>query len=583
MLNIIKKFSFISGLIIISIHSLATINANDVTYHPSIPKEHAENITILYPKSSIITAKDKLQIKGVNRYLSDVLINGESLELQENGRFVKTIDLNEPKYNTVITTIILPDLTPLNLTLKALKLDGPEDISSLSTNQTAVLGFLNTAYVPETHRKNPIMSGVSRAELAFFIAKLVNANLKPVKSPIFSDVEPNHWAASEIQYMIDHHMMAEYADGTFRPNRGITKLEYIMTVVRALKLPLAYDQQPLPFSDVDPRHWTTRFVFSGLQHNLLPDTSPLLASEPLTRDQFAQLAMNIKSVSQAVSSVLNMDEGFSISTKRTEQLVDRINHVVATIIEKKNSLELAKIDEPKKNQVIYEHQIRVSGSADPNRTLYINGTPTEPMQNGSFEALVTLTGSGEQSIVIDDGLSKTSQSIVFLPGYDDLQRHWLKKTAAKMKYLGLTPNQSNFEPRKTIDREEFSKLVVSITSMENEMTASGLTSYSDFLIKKDIFSSANSSRLMRRAEAVVAIARLEGFRSDRDEDRLDGSVFKDIESNHWSYKSIAYLFNKDIVSGARKFFPNRLITKAEVVAMLAKLTSVSSKLNSINE
>ena len=44
-------------------------------------------ISILYPEKNFVTTNDILKIKGINRYLGKIMINGDLINTRPDGRF----------------------------------------------------------------------------------------------------------------------------------------------------------------------------------------------------------------------------------------------------------------------------------------------------------------------------------------------------------------------------------------------------------------------------------------------------------------------------------------------------------------
>lgn len=76
---------------------------------------------------------------------------------------------------------------------------------------------------------------------------------------LFSDVPDSHWAAPKIKLMAKRNWVSGYNDGTFRPERFVTRAELAVMIVHA-----AGQKNPasgLPgFTDVNNQHWAFSFV-----------------------------------------------------------------------------------------------------------------------------------------------------------------------------------------------------------------------------------------------------------------------------------------------------------------------------------
>ena len=69
---------------------------------------------------------------------------------------------------------------------------------------------------------------ISRAEFAALAARF--QNLKYTSGKVFSDVEKGHWAYSYINAASEAGWIQGYPDGTFRPDKEITRTETVTLV-----------------------------------------------------------------------------------------------------------------------------------------------------------------------------------------------------------------------------------------------------------------------------------------------------------------------------------------------------------------
>ncbi len=95
-------------------------------------------------------------------------------------------------------------------------------------SQSLVSGFEDGSFRPDI--------SMSRAQYA---ALLVNTfNPLPKRAAIrFSDVPPDHWAATAVQRVYQGRLLSGSGDGTFRPDQNITRIEVLLSLVNGLELP----------------------------------------------------------------------------------------------------------------------------------------------------------------------------------------------------------------------------------------------------------------------------------------------------------------------------------------------------------
>lgn len=93
---------------------------------------------------------------------------------------------------------------------------------------------------------------VSRAELV----KLVAAFFPETSgTATFPDVPADHWAADVISFAASQGWVSGYPDGTFQPQRSISRAEAVKLLNQALGRQAGERSAVLPFSDVAPGHW----------------------------------------------------------------------------------------------------------------------------------------------------------------------------------------------------------------------------------------------------------------------------------------------------------------------------------------
>ncbi len=82
------------------------------------------------------------------------------------------------------------------------------------------------------------------------------------QSSAFSDLPASHWAYDNIMEMVELGILDGYSDGTFKPNKTISRAEFSKILVLSLKLPKTSPLSPA-FSDVPSNHWAYEVVESS--------------------------------------------------------------------------------------------------------------------------------------------------------------------------------------------------------------------------------------------------------------------------------------------------------------------------------
>nr|WP_238357912.1 cadherin-like beta sandwich domain-containing protein [Cohnella zeiphila] len=76
---------------------------------------------------------------------------------------------------------------------------------------------------------------VTRAEFAAFVVRALGLQENGSSTP-FSDVAPDHWAYGAVGKAVEYGLIGGYNDGTFRPDRTISREEALVVIARAMKI-----------------------------------------------------------------------------------------------------------------------------------------------------------------------------------------------------------------------------------------------------------------------------------------------------------------------------------------------------------
>ena len=105
---------------------------------------------------------------------------------------------------------------------------------------------------------------VTRAQMAVFLLKSIHAPYRfqpPHSQPTFSDTA-GHWAADWIEELKSEGITSGYPDGTYKPNRGVTRAEMAVFLLKAFHgasyTPPAVSHSR--FNDVPDSHWAKDWI-----------------------------------------------------------------------------------------------------------------------------------------------------------------------------------------------------------------------------------------------------------------------------------------------------------------------------------
>lgn len=99
---------------------------------------------------------------------------------------------------------------------------------------------------------------MTRAEVTTMFARLLTEKMTADQtySNTFSDVAKSHWAANYIGYMQQFGIITGYADGSFRPDASVTRAEFAAIASRFEAL----TEGTKSFSDVPSSHWAAKYI-----------------------------------------------------------------------------------------------------------------------------------------------------------------------------------------------------------------------------------------------------------------------------------------------------------------------------------
>ncbi|MBP1992189.1 glycoside hydrolase domain-containing protein [Paenibacillus eucommiae] len=112
---------------------------------------------------------------------------------------------------------------------------------------------------------------VTRAEFTKLLAKALKLSDKDVSSSVaFADqAEIPDWAQESVALAVQAGFITGYEDGSFRPNAQITRAEIVAMIVRASGLPLVTDTATSFSDDGRIPAWAKAFVVTAVKHDIV--------------------------------------------------------------------------------------------------------------------------------------------------------------------------------------------------------------------------------------------------------------------------------------------------------------------------
>ncbi len=99
--------------------------------------------------------------------------------------------------------------------------------------------------------------------------------LRADSKALFSDVDTKHEFAEAISYLKENDIISGYDDGSFKPEKTVSRVEALKMIIAGLSINLAEDDK-IDFPDTESPSWYSPFVATGIEKNIVagyPDGS----------------------------------------------------------------------------------------------------------------------------------------------------------------------------------------------------------------------------------------------------------------------------------------------------------------------
>lgn len=562
-----------------------------------IPESYREYVNLTLPQQNLITIKDKVAVKGQNLMLTDTFVNGVPVRVRSDGGFYQEIDLKKEGKQSVLISFVRPDLSFFSIKRNIVHLYTPGDIDNYNFNRKRFIYFYNADLIFNPDYDRLLGGSFTRADMAYFISRLLKDDYKAKYKARFNDVSKESWEYPFVGFVAKKKIMMEFPDGSFKPQETVTKLEFIVTLVRALDLKFVETNQPLPFNDIDSSHWSAKYIRTALANKIISSSSQFSPNKLLTLGSFIEMTDSIPGVSEALAHIINFEEGFELS--EDQALID-LEPVIAFVEKRKSEMELLRnieFNSPQSGAVVFEDSVTINGQIFPADVFIFNEQTIQPNLIGEFNFNQTVLNGRNEFLV--EALDATSNYVIYrLNSYLDLEEHWVKTVAAKLKYIGLLPEEDYFYPNQIVTKSLFAHYLSQGYDLELKDDTDSFSIadvetnnnyYQDILavIQNQIMSLNENGEFdpdqeLQRAAVITAVVRsLELLQPDIFNETTETVDFPfwDVSSQHWARPYIQKALNLGIISSSSQFRPKDTMSKAELISLLSKTPVLEEKLN----
>ncbi|VTR54350.1 Endoglucanase precursor [Actinobacillus pleuropneumoniae] len=130
--------------------------------------------------------------------------------------------------------------------------------ASVGNHEAYIQGFADGTFRPE--------QGVTREQLAAMLARLLGGETAKISG--FTDVGATHWAAEAIAFVQEQGLMIGDPSGQFAPDQEVTRAELAVIAARYKELNVV-NQDKREFTDVALEHWAMGAITASKQAGLL--------------------------------------------------------------------------------------------------------------------------------------------------------------------------------------------------------------------------------------------------------------------------------------------------------------------------
>jgi len=147
-------------------------------------------------------------------------------------------------------------------------------------------------------------------KLQFIIVLALAILIFPGYVLAYSDTN-NHWAAQEIDLLSAKEIISGYSDGSFRPDRSITRAEFSKIIITSLNLAEEANNLlnvPSAFRDIPASHWAKGYIELAYEFGIINGYADrtFRPESPIRRDELTTMIIRALGVSDTLGDSVNL-------------------------------------------------------------------------------------------------------------------------------------------------------------------------------------------------------------------------------------------------------------------------------------
>lgn len=153
---------------------------------------------------------------------------------------------------------------------------------------------------------------LTRAELATLLVRAKGLKVPERQArKIFKDVPPDFWASKYIEIAQNAGLVKGYPDKSFRPNNRITKAEGIAVLVRFDNIKLGMVEEK-PYWDVKESHWAAKYIQAAKDAGMLKfvERNQLNPKSNLSRAESVEMFSKTNLAGNRINDLYTWERGF---------------------------------------------------------------------------------------------------------------------------------------------------------------------------------------------------------------------------------------------------------------------------------